>query len=475
MFEKGEEDVARIVSTLIAIALTILLIGCSAVRPRLEAPLNIMEYTRTLDLALLEESAKSGGPGMRARAAVVAGRVEDPGAVSLLAGLLDDRDEGVCVASAFALGRIGGEEAEKALRRQSLREPSPVVRAAAIGALGWAGTSDSAAALRDLLDHGDPRIRGRAALSLGLLAYRKEQWDAPAVGLLVAQLDDAAPEARWGAAYALMQAVLHGMAGQDDGLIPALFDALDDQDYRVGMAAARALGAVTFTEAGSGTAGVDFGLSAAGALASRCMDPNWMVAVEAIKAAGTMAARDEEGGVSKMIAGALLERTTDANEHVRLTAIEALGSQESEAECKRMVRFAQSERWRERAAAARAIGRFASTGSRRSAGGQESRATSTRTDAWNALSALTRDPDWRVRTASATALGRGKGEKDGMRSSALSLLWSLAADTDPRVRPSAIEAIDAAAGEVLPGEIGEKIAATLLTDDPAVLVTVCFA
>ena len=461
----------RFVSVLTILALVSSLFGCSSVRPRPEVLLSTMEYTRSLDLDLLVESAKAGGAVERARAAMVAGRVEDPAAVPFLSGLLDDHDEDVRVASAFALGRIGGQEAEKVLLAAALREPSPVTRSAALNALGWAGTSDSGALLCDQLGHVDPRIREFAALGLGLLAYRKQTLDEHTVGLLVVQLDDDTPGARWGAAFALMRAALTGEPGRYDSRIPAFLEALDDQDYRVAMAVARALGASDFSGGGSSVPEADFERHVAGALASHFVDSNWMVAVEAIKAAGSLATRDLEGGFSKIIAEVLLERTTDANEHVRLTAIEALGILGSGKELNRLVRFARSRNWKERTAAARALGLLASSGSKRSSAGPESKDSPLRAVAWEALSTLARDPAWRVRAASATALGRADATEETQHASALSLLRALAGDPEPRVRPSAIAALDSAAGEAPPGEVEVTLVATLGTDDPAVLVT----
>jgi len=436
-----------------------------------------MEYTRSLELDLLVESAKAGGAAERARAAIVAGRVEDSAAVPFLSGFLDDYDEDVRVASAFALGRIGGKEAEKALLSAAVREPSPVTLSAVLNALGWVGTSESAALLSDELGHIDPRIREFAALGLGLLAYRKQTLDEHTAGLLVAQLDDDTPGARWGAAFALMRAALTGEPGRYDSRIPALLEALDDKDFRVGMAAARALGASDFSGGGSSTAETDFERHVAGALASHFVDSNWMVAVEAIKASGSLASRDPVGGSPKMIAEALLERTTDASEHVRLAAIEALGALGSRGELKRLIRFVKSRNWRERAAAARALGRLALTGLEGLSGpegstaGPESKDSLRRAEAWEALSELARDPDWRVRAASATALGRVDAAEETQRASALSLLCALAGDSEPRVRPSAISALDTAAGEAWSEDVEETLVATLGTNDPAVLVT----
>ena len=461
----------RFASVLTSLALVAAFIGCSSVRPRPEATLSTMEYTRSLDMDLLVELAKAGGTAELARAAMVAGRVEDPAAVPFLSRLLNDHNEDVRVTSAFALGRIGDQEAEKALLAAASRESSPVTLSAILNALGWAGTSDSAALLRGQLGHIDPRIREFAALGLGLLAYRKQALDEQTAGLLAAQLYDDTPGARWGAAFALMRTALSGEPGRYDSLIPVFRKALDDQDSRVAMAAARALGASDFSGDASSTAEADFERYVAGALASHFVAPNWMVAVEAIKAAGILATRDSSGGFSNMIAEVLLERTTDPNELVRLTAIEALGILRSGKELNRLVRFARGRNWRERAAAARALGRLASTGSERSTAGPEAKDSSGRAEAWEALSVLARDTDWRIRAASATALGRVEAAEETHRARALSLLRALAGDPEPRVRPSALSALDSAAGDAWSGEVEEILVAALGTDDPAVLVT----
>ena len=472
----------RFLSAACVAALAAVLAGCAASAPISEEPLgppgalSAMEYTRALDRARWEGLARAGDPAVRARAAVVAGRIGAPETIPLLVELLEDRDAPVRAATVFALGRIGGEVALAALREAAVRDLSPPVRAAAILELGRAGTAESPQVLLDLLGDGDPRIRESAALALGLLAYRKIPWEADPHGPLTVQLDDPSPGARWGAAYALMRSVLHGDGAHDLGLLPVLLHALEASDPRVRTAAARALGALDPSpRKGEGPAEEPVPCRVAGTLVRHFVDPEWRVAVEAIKAAGALADRGVESRCALEIGEALVEGTAHGNGHVRLAAIEALGAFPSGPTVDRLLTLAKGSGWRARASAARALGRLVGSEKEGSTVGVGCKESALSGKGWNALSTLARDPDPRVRAASASALGTGGARGGACLDSAFPILRALVEDPAPRVRTVAIEAICEAAGEA-PAEavasmVEESLVGALLTDDVAVLVT----
>lgn len=65
--------------------------------------------------------------GLRRNACIVLGNRRDPAAVVCLAAVLEDADPVVRGHAAWALGRIGGEEARRALEGRAKTEPSPDV------------------------------------------------------------------------------------------------------------------------------------------------------------------------------------------------------------------------------------------------------------------------------------------------------------------------------------------------------------
>jgi epoxyqueuosine reductase len=78
--------------------------------------------------------------GLRRNAAVALGNLRDPRAVPALIRALEDEDPIVRGHAAWALGRIGGEEAQRALRVRLGSEPDPVVRGEIAEALQAVGS-----------------------------------------------------------------------------------------------------------------------------------------------------------------------------------------------------------------------------------------------------------------------------------------------------------------------------------------------
>ncbi|MDR7414948.1 MAG: tRNA epoxyqueuosine(34) reductase QueG [Armatimonadota bacterium] len=73
--------------------------------------------------------------GLRRNAAVALGNLQDPRAIPALAKALADEDPIIRGHAAWALGRIGGEEAQQALRARLAVEPDPAVRGELLEAL----------------------------------------------------------------------------------------------------------------------------------------------------------------------------------------------------------------------------------------------------------------------------------------------------------------------------------------------------
>ncbi|MDR7439423.1 MAG: tRNA epoxyqueuosine(34) reductase QueG [Armatimonadota bacterium] len=84
---------------------------------------------------------RAGRQGLRRNAAVALGNLRDPRTVPALAEALVDQDPVVRGHAAWALGRIGGPEAERALRARLEVEEDPTVREELREALKSAGTS----------------------------------------------------------------------------------------------------------------------------------------------------------------------------------------------------------------------------------------------------------------------------------------------------------------------------------------------
>lgn len=173
--------------------------------------------------ARLGDALAAGDQGARLSLAHVLGKLRDPAAVPMLAGLLADVDATVAAKAAFSLGQVAGPGAVDALIG-ALDDPRPAVRdevAASLarldGAVGplLAATSDPS-----------PSVRALAAEALGLIR-------APAgVGALAALLSDPDREVRFAALLALGQ-----LDGEEAGR--AVAGESDSPDQRARLLARR--------------------------------------------------------------------------------------------------------------------------------------------------------------------------------------------------------------------------------------------
>lgn len=197
--------------------------------------------------------------GARRRAILALGRIGYPSALAPLIDVLtsdknpENRDPEMRALAAFSLGQIQNQHAVSALleRLDPSIEPSPIVRARAVEALGKiASNKEAAAALGNygvggisvaiirLLPSpnapvsGDARLLGSMALT-ALLRIKQTS----SVEAIALQLRSSDPDLRWQAANALAR-IRDGISPA----VPSLLTLLDDKDPLVRANAARALG-----------------------------------------------------------------------------------------------------------------------------------------------------------------------------------------------------------------------------------------
>ncbi len=177
----------------------------------------------------LASALRHADAGVRARAVLATGRLQDSASVPSLTELLADRVPAVRREVVFALGQVGHRSARPALERV-LGARDPELVALAIEALGKLGDPLATAKLTPFLRRGTPVQRMRACESLWRLA------DTTAVDALVAALGDRDPNVRWRVAYALEKLVVPAR------VVPAVTPLLRDPDPLVRAHAARTLG-----------------------------------------------------------------------------------------------------------------------------------------------------------------------------------------------------------------------------------------
>lgn len=247
-------------------------LGCAVQAKSLASPSGTLaevvkaETGRDAENPALPRALGAQQPMLRVAALRALARTVAPGSAPLAAPLVGDPDKTVATWAAYALGQVGGPEAEAALIDAAAGASQ--VPEEALLALGRTGSATAARALGTRLDDAAPGIRAQAATALGLLARRlPRQFPSERyVGALGRLLKDPDRDVRFGAAYALFrfQSSPAGLAlisalGDTDGEIratavrgigaagmsPAVLDTvLDDPDWRVRAQAARALGLV---------------------------------------------------------------------------------------------------------------------------------------------------------------------------------------------------------------------------------------
>ena len=282
--------------------------------------------------------------------------------------------------------------------RRAAGDPSAVVRAEAIDALGRVGepAADAAPELVAALSADADETRRRAAVAIG----RVKAAAAVAVPPLAGALQDTSPAVRAAAAAALGE---YGEAAR--AAVPALVGLLQDREEEVRAAAAAAVGKVGVLCEESTQALVE-------GLAS----DDTVVRARTAEALGTI------GEMAGDAAPALVEALEDDNDRVRAKAVEALGKMgESVAEVAvpKLTRMLRDDDDWVRALAAEALGQMGESAE----------------DAAPALLRSLRHPNPLVRANAAEALGRLKAD------AARAALEEACGDADAGVRARAVEAL----------------------------------
>jgi len=153
----------------LTLAASLSLVSCAS-QPRVEEPARMsaveMSTMREDALALLLEAAASENPQMRANAIEALSAAPSRAADAARAGLVDDN-----LAVRYVSAMTCAELRDRSLRpavEALLDDPSPVVRAAAIGAsIRLGGNADPSPLGQLLMGSGDPRKRAQAAFILG--------------------------------------------------------------------------------------------------------------------------------------------------------------------------------------------------------------------------------------------------------------------------------------------------------------------
>jgi len=148
-------------------------------------------------MARLSAQLKSADTEGRREAAMSLSRFKDKAVASLLLDALDDPSPIVRAAVVTALGDIADSSVVRALTRVLTSDKEVFVRKAAAYALGRISGSESTKALVSVLKDKDPEVRGAAAVSLG------EHADPSTTAPLISALSDKDAFVRARAAAAL--------------------------------------------------------------------------------------------------------------------------------------------------------------------------------------------------------------------------------------------------------------------------------
>lgn len=284
---------------------------------------------------------------------------DDESAAALRKVLREDADDAVRVAAAFALGKMGRQDAAPDIEAALAEGKSPYLRVTAAAQLGFLGCREGTPALVRALSDPDTEVRASAATALGRMRV------AEALEPLRGLLEDGEPQVRAEATAALGRI-------EDDRVVEPLLGRLRDGDPRVRVQALRAL--------------------------KRRPDPGVTAALVAIE-------RDADVGVRSALMDAfgaerfgepearriLLSGLSDVEPAVRAAAISALG-ETHDAEAGRRIADRLSRKAEAdagvRAAAAAALAKFRDL-----------------KEAGDALALAAGDPDDQVRAVSASSFG----------------------------------------------------------------------
>ena len=160
----------------------------------------IAEDQRRYDDRELARFLADRTPGVRARAVLAVGRLQDWTAVPDLLPLLDDSLPDVRREAVFALGQIAHRSARGALEGR-LNDPDAETVDLAIEALGKLGDRAATPRVVSFLRSSSPQLRAEAAVALWRLA------DSTALPALLVGHSDPDPEVRWRVLYALEKIV----------------------------------------------------------------------------------------------------------------------------------------------------------------------------------------------------------------------------------------------------------------------------
>lgn len=193
-----------------------------------EAALLELEDRRAFDGPALLSMAGSGEPATRARAALAAGRIGEPGAEPILRTLLADPDASVRVSAAFASSLVPGGGLTRDLAAL-LDDPDARVARAAAKAIGFLARPEGETALIASLSGAAPERR--PAILESLWRFSTDASEAA----LKPHASDPDPAARAAALYALSRK-------PRPGSLAVLTAALGDENPDSAASAARALG-----------------------------------------------------------------------------------------------------------------------------------------------------------------------------------------------------------------------------------------
>ncbi|HYJ79729.1 MAG TPA: peptidylprolyl isomerase [Longimicrobiaceae bacterium] len=267
-----------------------------------------LEDRREYDAATLESAAALPDPVLRRRAALAGGRIGDRRAVPFLTRLLADADTSVAASAAFALGELGDSTAVPALVAYVAADriaAMPTVVGEAALALGKMPASAAGRRAVEELLRTAPRSGPGVQHAVGQALLAVWRFPRPAdVAPIVPWLDNADPELRWRAVYALSRR-------PSPDATRAVHPRASDTEPLARSFAVRAL---TRPLADSSGVGVPWGLLA---LLNATRDSLHLVSVNAARAMGTY---DEQDVVERLVE---LLRGEDA--YLAITAAESLG------------------------------------------------------------------------------------------------------------------------------------------------------
>jgi cyclophilin family peptidyl-prolyl cis-trans isomerase/HEAT repeat protein len=284
-------------------------------RERLDAYARLlaMEDRRSWDPSLAARTAASPDPWLRAKTALAAGRLRDPGASLLLQQLLADAEPAVRRAAAFAAG-VSGDVRLAPLLAKALRDGDAATAVNAAEALGKLGGKDATDALLAALAARDGATSTRAAAALAM--FRRPEARTVAALVAVLEEDAVAPELRRAAVYSLSRKPLPGAA-------PALRAVLRMQGEG---AATPSSDEIAWAVRGLGILGDE---ESAADLVTLARSPDVSIAVQSMGALHSLSRKNlfsESSELTRSARGIALLRANDSLPGVAVAALRLLGA-----------------------------------------------------------------------------------------------------------------------------------------------------